>query len=256
MTGLERDVHRGRGRCRSCPELDPFSDRERVRPTLRSPETKSTSHPPRSTPTRSRWPWRRSARAGCCHATRTCPTRCWRGNASICFDDWLCVGRSSDVPVTGGLRAESVGGYGVLLTRDADGVLRAFENACRHRGHELLPCGGSAQAPRAIVCPYHAWSYRHDGSLIGAPGLQGHRRLRQVDARPQAGARCTSGTAGSSSTAPGTAKDFAEHIGELEDDRRAVRRASHWSPPSPTSTTSRPTGRSSSRTTRSATTAR
>ena len=87
------------------------------------------------------------------------------------FDDWMCVGRSSDIPATG-LRAESVGGYGVLLTRDADGVLRAFENACRHRGHELLPCGGSSKAPRAIVCPYHAWSYRHDGSLIGAPNFK------------------------------------------------------------------------------------
>ena len=87
------------------------------------------------------------------------------------FDDWMCVGRSSDVPPTG-LRAESIDGYGVLLVRDEDGVLRAFENACRHRGHELLPCGGSAEAPRAIVCPYHAWSYRHDGSLIGAPNFK------------------------------------------------------------------------------------
>ena len=87
------------------------------------------------------------------------------------FDDWMCVGRSSDVPATG-LRAESVGGYGVLLVRDKDGELRAFENVCRHRGHELLPCGGSAQAPKAIVCPYHAWSYRHDGSLIGAPNFK------------------------------------------------------------------------------------
>ena len=86
------------------------------------------------------------------------------------FDGWVCVGRFSDVPVTG-LRAESVGGYGVLLTRDKDGVLRAFENACRHRGHELLPCGGSAQK-RGIVCPYHAWSYRLDGSLLAAPSFR------------------------------------------------------------------------------------
>ena len=83
------------------------------------------------------------------------------------FAGWMCLGRSVEIK-PGGMRAESVGEYGVLLTRDKEGVLRAFENACRHRGHELLPCGGSADA-RAIVCPYHAWSYRHDGSLIGAP---------------------------------------------------------------------------------------
>ena len=83
------------------------------------------------------------------------------------FSGWMCLGRSNEVK-PGGLRAESVGEYGVLLTRDLEGELRAFENACRHRGHELLPCGGSTEA-KAIVCPYHAWSYRHDGSLIGAP---------------------------------------------------------------------------------------
>ncbi|MFC5176779.1 aromatic ring-hydroxylating oxygenase subunit alpha [Nocardioides taihuensis] len=86
------------------------------------------------------------------------------------FGGWICVGRSTDI-ATGGMAAENVGEYGVLLTRDKEGVLRGFENACRHRGHELLPCGSSTTT-RAIVCPYHAWSYRLDGSLIGAPGHQ------------------------------------------------------------------------------------
>jgi len=132
------------------------------------------------------------------------------------FDDWLCVGRSSDVPVTG-LRAESVGGYGVLLTRDAEGVLRAFENACRHRGHELLPCGGSAQAPRAIVCPYHAWSYRHDGSLIGAPNFKNideHYDRSTLNLVP---VRVHEWHGWVFVDRTGTAKGFVEHIGELEE---------------------------------------
>jgi Rieske 2Fe-2S family protein len=124
----------------------------------------------------------------------------------------MCVGRSSDVPATG-LRAESVGGYGVLLTRDKDGVLRAFENACRHRGHELLPCGGSAEAPRAIVCPYHAWSYRHDGSLIGAPHFKNLDTsgfgLKPVRVQEWHGWVFVDRS--------GTASDFTEHIGELEE---------------------------------------
>ncbi|MGD9958221.1 aromatic ring-hydroxylating oxygenase subunit alpha [Nocardioides sp.] len=85
------------------------------------------------------------------------------------FGGWVCVGRSSEIS-TSGMTAQSLGDYGVLLTRDKSGVLRGFENACRHRGHELLPCGGTSEDLRAIVCPYHAWSYRLDGSLIGAPG--------------------------------------------------------------------------------------
>ena len=59
--------------------------------------------------------------------------------------DWMCVGRSSQTPAAGDMRAEPVGEGGVLLVRGDDGKLRAFANFCRHRGHELLPCGASAQ---------------------------------------------------------------------------------------------------------------
>ncbi len=132
------------------------------------------------------------------------------------FDGWTCVGRSTDIPATG-LRAESVGGYGVLLTRDQDGVLRAFENACRHRGHELLPCGGSSAAPRAIVCPYHAWSYRHDGSLIGAPNFKNIDEHYDRSTLSLVPVRVHEWHGWMFVDRTGTAKDFNEHIGELED---------------------------------------
>ena len=53
------------------------------------------------------------------------------------------------------------------------GVLHVFANACRHRGHELLPCEGATNTSvvnRGVVqCPYHAWSYELDGRLRLAP---------------------------------------------------------------------------------------
>jgi Rieske 2Fe-2S family protein len=132
------------------------------------------------------------------------------------FDDWMCVGRSSDVPATG-MRAESVGGYGVLLVRDKDGLLRAFENVCRHRGHELLPCGGSSQGTRAIVCPYHAWSYRHDGSLIGAPHFKDLDEHYDRSTLGLAPVRVTEWHGWIFIDRTGTAEDFVEHIGGFED---------------------------------------
>ena len=82
---------------------------------------------------------------------------------------WFFVGLASDLPDTGDFRAiETVGGPAILV-RGQDGVLRAFANTCRHRGSLLL--AGSGQV-HAIRCPYHAWAYRLDGTLLAAPAME------------------------------------------------------------------------------------
>jgi glycine betaine catabolism A len=81
---------------------------------------------------------------------------------------WACAGRAAQLPAPGDQVA--VPG-GVLLVRGADGAARAFANTCRHRGHELLSAGAAAHA-KAIVCPYHSWTYALDGRLRGAPGYR------------------------------------------------------------------------------------
>src|SRR5580765_4576930 len=53
---------------------------------------------------------------------------------------WICAARSEDLTRSGDQRAVRIGTETALLVRGADGVLRAFSNVCRHRGHELLPC--------------------------------------------------------------------------------------------------------------------
>ena len=61
-------------------------------------------------------------------------------------------------------------GYGVpiLLTRDKQGVARAFYNSCRHRGSRLTDAQDPAKSS-LFVCPYHAWSYDLTGRLVGVP---------------------------------------------------------------------------------------
>lgn len=89
---------------------------------------------------------------------------------------WTCLGRAADLfddeRVT--QRAVMVGDISCLVVRAKgaqDQSLRMFANTCRHRGHELLPEGGSASR-RAISCPYHAWTYDLSGALKGAPGFR------------------------------------------------------------------------------------
>lgn len=81
---------------------------------------------------------------------------------------WSCLGRLDellDADTT--QRGVLVGDIPVLLTRD-DTKITALANTCRHRGHELLPDGGTATRS-VVLCPYHAWSYTLDGSLRTAP---------------------------------------------------------------------------------------
>jgi glycine betaine catabolism A len=80
---------------------------------------------------------------------------------------WMCAALSEQLPEPGDQRAEATGTGGVLLVRGEDGELRAFANTCRHRGHELLPCGEGTQH-RMIICPYHAWTYTLAGDLRAA----------------------------------------------------------------------------------------
>jgi Rieske 2Fe-2S family protein len=81
---------------------------------------------------------------------------------------WVCVGRLEELVAPRQVRAVELGEESALLVRDEDGTLRAFSNVCRHRGHELAPVGDAIDV-RLIRCPYHAWSYRLDGSLRAAP---------------------------------------------------------------------------------------
>ena len=63
-------------------------------------------------------------------------------------------------------------GYGVplILSRDAQAEAHVMANVCRHRGTRLLDSTSDDAVPAArIVCPYHAWTYRSDGSLLGLP---------------------------------------------------------------------------------------
>ncbi len=68
----------------------------------------------------------------------------------------------------------------LLLVRQPDRSVHAFLNVCRHRGARVVPAG-SGSGSRAFVCPYHAWSYRPDGALIGLPQAHGFPCLDKAD---------------------------------------------------------------------------
>ena len=66
--------------------------------------------------------------------------------------------------------ARDAAGVPLLAVRGSDGQVRAFRNACRHRGTQVASGAGCA---KSFVCPYHAWTYELDGRLRHVPHQEG-----------------------------------------------------------------------------------
>jgi len=80
----------------------------------------------------------------------------------------VVVALTAHLPQAGSYRSIDLAGVPVVSVRQGDGSVKAFINACRHRGARIVPHGcGSA---RRFTCPYHAWSYNGAGELVGVSG--------------------------------------------------------------------------------------
>jgi phenylpropionate dioxygenase-like ring-hydroxylating dioxygenase large terminal subunit/AcrR family transcriptional regulator len=83
---------------------------------------------------------------------------------------WLLAGHVSELPKSGDYVTFEAAGERALVLRDATGTLRAFHNVCRHRGSRVVE-GERGHCRRAIVCPFHGWTYNLDGSLKNIPAI-------------------------------------------------------------------------------------
>jgi phenylpropionate dioxygenase-like ring-hydroxylating dioxygenase large terminal subunit len=82
----------------------------------------------------------------------------------------IFMGLATRLAKAGDYLAEDVAGMPVLMTRGADGEVKAFANVCRHRGAPVATGCGNA---RAFVCPYHGWTYDLAGKLLGTTDKAG-----------------------------------------------------------------------------------
>lgn len=79
----------------------------------------------------------------------------------------VIVGHTSSLRAPGDFISHSDCGVPVLVVRQKDGSIKAFINACRHRGARV--CVGDRGSAKAFSCPYHGWTYNPDGSLRRVP---------------------------------------------------------------------------------------
>jgi anthranilate 1,2-dioxygenase large subunit/terephthalate 1,2-dioxygenase oxygenase component alpha subunit len=86
-------------------------------------------------------------------------------------ETWTFLCLEAELPGPNTFRTANLGDMPVVVTRDRDGVIHAFENRCAHRGSLL--CLKQRGEAREIVCVYHNWTYDLTGKLTGVAFRRG-----------------------------------------------------------------------------------
>ena len=101
---------------------------------------------------------------------------------------WAFAGFAEDITEPGQYISVQAGLNSIFIVMGRDRRRRAFHNICRHRGTQLLRAVGQTQ--RAIVCPYHDWTYDlrglsdlrpSEGTGVPQPGPVQHHAQESID---------------------------------------------------------------------------
>ena len=86
---------------------------------------------------------------------------------------WNYVGHDSQIPKPGDYLTVDIAGRPLIAVRHTDGSVRVLMNRCAHKGSRLVSqaCGHTGKFFR---CPYHAWTFKTDGSLLSIPLKNGY----------------------------------------------------------------------------------
>ena len=112
----------------------------------------------------------------CINQPYSLPAECYTSEEVLAYEQqhlfvnqWIGIGRADRLANAGNYDTQRIGDVNLLLVRDKQGQLRAFNNACRHRGAKLMTGSGTCTI---IKCPFHCWCYNLDGTLAAASHME------------------------------------------------------------------------------------
>ncbi|MCW0213127.1 MAG: aromatic ring-hydroxylating dioxygenase subunit alpha [Pseudonocardia sp.] len=85
---------------------------------------------------------------------------------------WVYLAHESQLPEPNSFRSVRMGLRPVIVTRDRKGDLHAVFNRCSHRAATL--CREESGTAKSFQCPYHGWTFRNTGELVGTPWPRGY----------------------------------------------------------------------------------
>lgn len=123
--------------------------------------TRPDPHPPTTSPLRETLP------GPAYHSERA-----WAlDREAVLYRNWIYVGRAERLERPGSWLRVEIGDESLLLVRGKDEEIRGFYNVCRHRGSRI--CDDESGWTRShLRCPYHAWGYALDGTLVQTPMIE------------------------------------------------------------------------------------
>lgn len=107
--------------------------------------------------------------------------------AHIFRKSWLFAAHIDEIPDPGCFMRWDNAGEPLIIVHGMDGEVRAFYNTCRHRGAPVVTVD-RGKSPR-LMCGYHNWTYKTDGTLVGVPETRDFVNL-DLTCRSLIGVRC------------------------------------------------------------------
>jgi phenylpropionate dioxygenase-like ring-hydroxylating dioxygenase large terminal subunit len=90
---------------------------------------------------------------------------------------WMFVGHDSQAANPGDYFATEIGKQPVVMVRHTDGHIHVLYNRCAHKGTKIVS-DRTGNTGKFFRCPYHAWTYKTDGGLLGIPLRKGYEDTR------------------------------------------------------------------------------
>lgn len=86
---------------------------------------------------------------------------------NVFVNSWVFIGHKSELTENGDYVRRYIGEDPYIFVRDENGDYRVFHDSCCHRGAQFARSeeGNTSH----FRCPYHGWTYKNTGELIGMP---------------------------------------------------------------------------------------
>ena len=126
---------------------------------------------------------------------------------------WVYVGHESQIPNSGDYFTTMIGNQPILMVRHTDQTIKVLYNRCPHKGTKIA-IDGCGNAGKFFRCPYHAWTFKTDGSLLSIPLKKGYENtgFEGTEAAKGLTPAATRSRPVNAATTPGVARAAARSI--------------------------------------------